>query len=44
VVVEFDLHSDTPKRLDEMGLLGKDQPRTARLEDDRGVRVEHLIA
>jgi hypothetical protein len=39
MVVEFDLHPDATKRLDHMGLLGKDQPRTAGIEDHFGVLV-----
>jgi hypothetical protein len=44
MVVELDLHPHGPERLDEVGLLGKEKPRTARLEDHLGIRIEHLIA
>ena len=44
VIVELDLHTNRAERFDEMRLFGKDQPRTAWLEDRLGVWLEHLIA
>ena len=41
MVEEFDLHSDGSERLDEMRLLGKDQPGAAGLEDRLRARVQH---
>jgi len=43
-MVEIDLHSHGPERLDEMGLLGQHEAGLARLKDDLGGRVEHLVS
>lgn len=44
MVVGFGPHPDPIKWLDPMGLLGKDQPRGAGIEDHFGIWIEQLIA